>query len=141
MQFLYNFGEKMKKACRYCGKIHEKNYICSHKPIKQKSYTDLDKFRSSKQWQLKRKAIAERDLHLCRACLAGLFVPDGKPLLNSDVEVHHITPLAVDFKQRLDDENLISLCHYHHELAENGSISAEELRELLTRPVSYDPQN
>ena len=45
----------------------------------------------------------------------------------SDVQVHQIVPLARDYSQRLNDENLIYLCPYHHEMAESGEIPENEL--------------
>ena len=68
----------------------------------------------------------KRDKYLCRACFAQL--PGTLKRLNtSDLSVHHIVPLAVDFEKRLDDDNLITLCHFHHEMAESGEIKAQEL--------------
>lgn len=114
----------MKKACRYCGKIHDRNYICPLKPVRNKRLTKFDKFRSGREWQCKRAAIARRDLHLCRVCFqSGIY--------NSNIEVHHIVPLSVDYSKRLDSDNLISLCHKHHEAAEAGVITAEELRRYI----------
>ena len=59
---------------------------------------------------------------VCRLGLCG----EPADLVPAD-SVHHITPLTDDFDARLDDDNLISLCAYHHEQAERGEISAEEL--------------
>ena len=123
----------MKKTCAYCGRVHEKGYICPNKPKKFKNKTKKDKFRSTIVWQKKRNTIAERDLWLCRICLE-------QGHLNSDsLQVHHITPLADDYSLRLEDSNLITLCPFHHEQAECGQISAEHLRELAgTPPVPED---
>ena len=44
------------------------------------------------------------------------------------ISVHHIIPLAVAWEKRLDDDNLITLCGLHHEMAERGEIKADELR-------------
>lgn len=123
----------MKKSCSYCGRIHSKGYECPHKPKKFKRKTQKDKFRSTRVWQKKRKNIAERDLNLCRICLE-----NGK--FCTEIQVHHITPLAVDYSKRLDDDNLISLCSFHHEQAENGLISASRLRELAVSPPVLDPE-
>ena len=45
--------------------------------------------------------------------------------------MHHIIPLEEDYNKRLDSDNLITLCRYHHELAEKGEISREELQEII----------
>lgn len=46
------------------------------------------------------------------------------------LSAHHIIPLAEDYDRRLDDDNLITLCSYHHELAERGVIPRPLLLEL-----------
>ncbi|MGN1416254.1 MAG: HNH endonuclease [Oscillospiraceae bacterium] len=61
---------------------------------------------------------------MCRVCLENGIYCSG------DLSVHHITPIASDYSKRLDDDNLITLCSYHHEAAEKGEISAEHLRSL-----------
>ena len=33
--------------------------------------------------------------------------------------------------KRIDSDNLITLCRYHHELAEKGEISREELQKII----------
>ena len=132
----------MKKSCSYCGRVHPRGYICPYKPKPPKRYykqyhkqnyikTDNEKFRSSIKWQKKRAIIAQRDLFLCRVCLE-----NGE--YTQDIQVHHITPLKTDFSKRLDDDNLISLCPHHHELAERGAIPAEHLRELAASPPCSD---
>ena len=116
----------MKKVCSWCGKIHEKGYICPRKPIYQKKTTDKDKFRWKSIWQKKRNEIKQRDLNMCQLCCRGLYSSDGIEY-NSEVQVHHIVPLEVDFSKRLDNYNLICLCSEHHELAENNTINKDEL--------------
>lgn len=118
----------MKKSCVYCGRVHEKDFICPNKPKKVKNKTTKDKFRSTIVWQKKRKSIADRDMWLCRVCLEQGY-------LNSEsLQVHHITPLSDDYSLRLEDSNLITLCPFHHEQAERGEISAEHLRDLADTP-------
>lgn len=119
----------MKKACSYCGKIHDKKHICSKRPVTKKFSGEnvkiADSFRSSYQWKLKRAYILKRDKHLCAVCLS------EKRICNTRLSVHHITPLEVDFELRLDTKNLITLCEKHHEMAEKGEISADDLSKLI----------
>lgn len=121
----------MKKACPYCNKFHDIAFICPKRPKRQQHYQSnsaIVKFRSSRQWQQKRELIRMRDRNMCRLCAIGY---GNKPVeYVSNVSVHHIVPLAVDYSLRLNDDNLISLCDYHHELAENGKIPAELLKKL-----------
>lgn len=127
----------MKKACPYCYKIHDMDYICSKRPQRFQSNPTIAKFRNSTQWRKKRELIRMRDRNMCRLCAIGY---GNKPVeYVSDVSVHHIVPLAVDFSLRLDDDNLISLCSYHHELAENGKIPANLLKKLAKSEALSEP--
>ena len=124
----------MKKACPYCGAIHDKGHLCDKKPVyKQFSGENVrsaDKFRGSYDWKLKREHILKRDNYLCAACLNGL---EGsvKKYCSENLSVHHIRPLETNFELRLSDENLITLCEKHHEMAEKGEISAEKLIKII----------
>lgn len=122
----------MKKACPYCGKIHERNITCPQKP-EQSRTSEADKFHYTSQWKEKSLHIRKRDLFLCVACRANLR-GTVKRLNNEDLSVHHIIPLKVDYSLRLDDRNLITLCRTHHEMAESGELSAGELSALLDTP-------
>ncbi|MGG7215261.1 HNH endonuclease [Clostridium nigeriense] len=121
----------MLKSCKYCGRIHDSKYICPSKPIR-KTYkkTEEDKFRNTQAWKKKRNYIKDRDKGLCQVCIRKLY-NTLKQYNYIDIEVHHITPLREDYELRLDDDNLISLCKYHHELAEKGEIARELLRSMI----------
>ena len=115
----------MLKTCIYCGRVHPKGFVCPHKPKTQNKYDkQIDVFRGSSQWKSKRAHIFKRDLYMCRVCLENGIYCSG------DLSVHHITPIASDYSRRLDDDNLITLCSYHHEAAEKGEIPSEHLRAL-----------
>ena len=76
----------------------------------------------------KRNQIKKRDKYLCQLCLKdNIYTYDN-------LQVHHIIPLAKDYNKKLDSDNLITLCRMHHEQAEKGIISKEELYELLEAP-------
>ena len=47
-----------------------------------------------------------------------------------DLSVHHIEPIATAWDRRLDDDNLITLCRKHHDMAEGGMISSAELLKI-----------
>lgn len=130
----------MKKACKYCGKIHEIKEICDKKPVKVFNYKKYkkdsreDKFRWTQAWQHKRDFIKARDKYLCQACLNNM--QGTKLRLNTErLSVHHIKSLKTDFDLRLDESNLITLCNMHHELAEKGIIPAEELIKIIPPTV------
>ena len=122
----------MKKSCPYCGRIHERNYICPKKPVskpRKKYSTEQNKFRSKNVWTRKAKAIKKRDGFMCQICVRGLYDPKKK-FETEGLEVHHIVPLKSDFNLRLEDENLITLCEKHHEMAEAGIIPANLLKRI-----------
>ena len=124
--------ERMKRSCPYCGRIHERNFVCPKKPVPQKRMkhsTDQNKFRSKNAWTKKSVAIRKRDGYLCQICARGLYDPE-KLYQTENLEVHHIVPLKNDYNLRLDDENLITLCGKHHEMAEAGLIPAGLLKRI-----------
>lgn len=119
----------MLKSCSRCGKIHDFNKTC-YKNRQVRGLTDADKFRKTNKWHQKSLMIRERDKNLCRCCLANIY--DTYQTFNfNKLEVHHITPLEEDFNKRLDDDNLITLCCFHHKLADNNKISREILYKLV----------
>ena len=126
----------MKKACPYCGKVHEKGFVCVRKPVQSRT-SDADRFHYTGQWRDKSLYIRRRDLFLCAACRANLR-GTVRRLNTEDLSVHHIIPLKVDYSLRLDDQNLITLCRVHHEMAENGELTAGELSELIP-PRRFKP--
>jgi hypothetical protein len=48
--------------------------------------------------------------------------------------VHHIVPLAEDLGRGLDMDNLITVCDYHHRLAEEGEIPRTVLTDIIAIP-------
>lgn len=124
----------MMKSCAWCGRIHPEGFVCPHKPkrLRQADESKQSKFRESMAWRRAAKRVLARDSYLCQACLHEL--PGTVRKYNStQLSVHHITPLAEDFRRRLDDDNLITLCPSHHAQAERGQIAREKLYELARR--------
>lgn len=124
----------MLKACSKCGRIHERGYICTAGvQVKQERDSPADKFRNTQEWRRKSEAIKNRDIHLCRICLTKQY--NSQLQYNARrLSVHHIVPLNEDYSKRLDDDNLITLCSYHHELAEHGAIPRRVLLDLARTP-------
>lgn len=131
----------MKKSCKYCGGVHDRNYVCEKKPqtVGKKYYrkrnSEEDIFRSSYDWKKKREYIMKRDKYLCQACLNN-FSGTVSRLTSDGLSVHHIIPLKNNFNLRLSDENLITLCSMHHELAEKGKIPTKVLVGIIVPPTS-----
>ena len=117
-------------TCRYCGVV-SRGHICPHRKSRQKSGDrQSDQFRKTKAWTQKSIEIRQRDRYLCQCCLNNLY--NTISWLNyKSVEVHHIVPLQEDYNKRLDNDNLISLCDYHHKMADKGEIPREVLMEIV----------
>jgi len=117
------------RSCQYCGWVHPADHDCGRRPVRKKvGSREAEQFRPSYKWQKKRECIRERDIHLCRACLAqGLLKGEG-------LEVHHIIPIEEEPELALADDNLITLCGTCHEKAECGAIGREFLRNLTRIP-------
>ncbi len=118
------------KACQYCGKIHDVTAVCDKKPQPKyyaKRKTRIDKFRSTARWQSVRLEVLERDKNLCRYCFPNAITVRS-------LEVHHIVPIKEAWDKRDDIDNLVTLCHFHHDLAEQGEISRTELLILAANP-------
>ena len=117
----------MYKSCAKCGRIHDINYVCYKREKKEE--TVANKFRKTNAWKLKSQYIRERDKYLCRCCLADIYNTIHVYNFNK-LEVHHIVPLEEDYAKRLDDDNLITLCCYHHKLADSNKIPRNILIKL-----------
>lgn len=122
----------MLRTCSRCGCLHNHNYNCTKGRYDKKKDTEANRFRKTSKWTKKSNQIRQRDKHLCRCCIARIYETNYQ-YTYKDLAVHHIVPLEEDFDLRLDDDNLISLCSYHHQLAEDKVISIDILR-LLTNP-------
>lgn len=111
------------KSCSKCGKIHPRGAKCE--VGRKYDSTAERKARSTWAWTKKAKQIKDDALGLCEVCKAqGVYTYDG-------LEVHHITKLKDDLNGLLDDDNLITLCVYHHKQADDGELSADYLKDLV----------
>ena len=122
----------MKKTCNICNKIHDINKICKRQYHKKLNTQEVS-FRNSYSWKTKRTQIKIRDLYLCRVCLQNKMISKDK-FNHQNIQVHHIVPIHEDWDKRLDSNNLISLCTYHHRQAEDGIITKEELSKIISIP-------
>lgn len=120
----------MLRSCKYCGRIHDSKYICKYKPKRENKITEADKFRSSSIWHKKREEVKHRDLYLCQICIRELYNTIYKYNTNN-LEVHHNIPINEDDTKKLDNNNLLTVCHYHHELCESGEISRKEVQSII----------
>lgn len=119
----------MKRYCTVCSGIHEGRCERPFAAFRARN-SEADRFRNTQAWRRKSAAVMQRDRMCCRMCLKAGIIEYRR------LSVHHIIPLAVDFDKRLDDDNLITLCRFHHERAERGQIKPSELRELARQEAA-----
>lgn len=120
-------------TCSRCG-IVPRGHICQYKPYRKvERNSQADKFRKTKAWLRKSIEIRQRDKYLCKVCINNLYHTIQQYNFNK-LEVHHIVPLHENYNKRLDNDNLITLCKYHHNMAEVGEITREELCNLIQSP-------
>ena len=136
----------MLKSCTYCGRIHEKKYICPQKAAadarrasRKKPYTEQDSLRNTNAWKKKSLHIRIRDKYMCQACLNGIGYLEGRRITTENLQVHHIIPLKADRNEAFNNENLITLCEQCHELAEKGKIPRERLVEIARKAEKIPP--
>ena len=117
-------------TCKHCG-IVSRGHICPYRQrYKKNGDKQCDAFRKTNRWKDKSIEIRQRDKHLCQVCLRNLY--NTLDFLNYEsVDVHHIIPLSVDYNRRLDNDNLISLCRYHHKMADDGKIPKDVLFDIV----------
>ena len=126
-------------ACSRCGKIHERGLECStnYKPVKrERKPSEEVKLRNKSKWAKKSKYIREISYNLCAIC------KEEGDYSYKLLEVHHIDPLReVGRDGLLEDSNLISLCTYHHKLADKNYISRSYLKELVNMREKKEKDN
>jgi 5-methylcytosine-specific restriction protein A len=120
-------------SCGYCGLYHNRGETCPKRykaKRKPKEINEIIKFRSSRAWKNKREEIKKRDLFLCQICLLEKYNTERK-YNYKNLEVHHIYKLSEYFQFRLNDGFLITLCNFHHKMADSGKIPATELLKII----------
>lgn len=124
----------MMRSCSYCGKIHDSKFICEQKQkaqeLRQAGHTARDSFRWSRAWKKKTADIKKRDKYMCQCCLRK-YPGTVYQYCYDRLEVHHIIPIVENSKKKMNDKNLITLCRYHHEMAEKGEIPRKNLIQIV----------
>ena len=119
-------------TCARCGVVRRGHNCPNKKPRNNTRDSKADKFRKTKAWIKKSIEIRQRDKYLCVVCINNLYHTINTYNFNK-LEVHHITPINEDYDKRLDNNNLITLCNYHHKMAEKGDITRQELYEMIEK--------
>ena len=136
--------EIMKKYCSRCNVrlINRNEKYCSicaskeesrHKEYKKYRTDDKEqRFYKSKEWNVIRAIIKDKDNGLCLRCLTNKVI---RPMNT----VHHIEELKASWSKRLDEDNLISLCEQCHQSihkeykTENKVKAQQELKSMIKR--------
>lgn len=127
------------RSCSYCGGIHASNSVCKLKPRARqfsKVRTDSDKLRGLSIWKSTRTDIKARDKHMCQVCARNLYKTMVQYNYKDNIQVHHIVPIEEDKGLWLDEENLITICMYHHRLAEADVIPRDELKAIVKEQIN-----
>lgn len=118
------------KSCGYCGRVHSTDIVCSKKAVIRNKVSYRGDLRNTYKWRKKREHIKHRDNYICQVCIRkDYFNPIGQYEFNN-LQVHHIEPYKENEELFYDDDNLITLCVYHHERAEEGIISKQYLKTI-----------
>ena len=119
----------MKRACPYCGRIHDRRNACGRAPVYRKDpYSAASELRGRNVWKKVKRLANERDGFLCVFCL-------HEGVLNyEELETHHIIPIEVDPERAYDLDNLVTLCRRHHEEAEK--LPPGEVRARIGAPLN-----
>lgn len=127
----------MIRSCKYCGTYHDTKLDCGKKPTKArtgkgytKERTDIDRARNTRKWRAKSLEIRQRDKGLCQVCIRQLYNTFNQYTMHT-IEVHHIVPLHESMYRMYDNNNLISVCKYHHNMAEHGDIPRHRLHSIV----------
>lgn len=139
-------GTKIQYRTRYCdrcktkedaeriemNKARSKKYN-SDRYLRDKANEDrIRMFYVSNDWRKKRYEIIRRDNDECVICKALCkFIPIE--------DVHHIIPMTKDFSKRLDNDNLIGLCKYHHQQIHYHNIdNKDKLNKYVNQLINSD---
>lgn len=126
------------RKCSQCGKKILQGQQCECRKDRYKEYNKrvrynkdnkkYNDFYNSKDWKRVSNAIRNKYSELCLMCLLKY-----RDIQLVDV-VHHIEPIRDDYNKRLEEYNLIPLCHGCHNNIDHINYTEElkdELRSLL----------
>jgi len=133
----------MWRTCSYCGKLHKHDYICNKRPSKRKKYeSQANTVRDGYKWRLKREEIKARDGYKCLVCYAGKYLEhkgqqyaEKSYIKHDQLEVHHVDVLECNIEKAYDNDHLMTMCCYHHKMADRGAIPRDEQMGLIKKSI------
>lgn len=128
----------MFKTCPYCHKIVPANHRCelrkqARNKINQRYAhgNEYKRFIWSQAWRDARAYVLRRDGGVDQAALNGLDNDHPYPYIQTrGLQVHHIIKYEDRPDLATDPDNLITLSTSTHKQAEDGEISADDLRKI-----------
>ena len=127
----------MLHSCKYCGRVHEEDYICKKKPVTKKKIDKAVKFRNTSDWKNMREKIKRRDNYFCQICIRNLY-GTRRQYNFENLQVHHAVPINKGKELSLDSSNLLTLCPMHHKKCDNGKIPYEKVKEIIDEQEKRD---
>ncbi|MCH3961265.1 MAG: HNH endonuclease [Solobacterium sp.] len=105
------------RYCKACAKKYAADNVSRRKEWKRHVDPGAKSFYNSNDWRLAKSRYYHLHGGWCIDCLneyrLGLR---NKKDVNPATEIHHIVPISMSFFGRLDQDNLIGLCHGHHDI-------------------------
>ena len=117
-------------TCTHCNGTHKRGDVCPSKPTTKKKITTANTLRNSSKWRKKSEEIRKRDLYLCQCCIRDMHGTMRK-YEHDNLSGHHIIAIHEDETLVYDNNNLVTLCRFHHEEAEKGNISVSVLKNIV----------
>jgi 5-methylcytosine-specific restriction protein A len=121
-------------SCKFCGLMHRRGHTCPKRinTIRTKENNYITRFRSNSTWQRKREEIKKRDQFLCQVCLLDKYFTE-RIYNTKNLEVHHIDSISKKWEKRLQNDNLVTLCSFHHRMADMGEIPKDFLISIVRK--------
>lgn len=102
------YSMKLCDECRAKAEEQRKKRIKDYKTYNKDRDSKYDKFYKSREWEVVRAVVIDRDKGLCQDCLKNNTIT----LFQT---VHHIIPIKENWDKRLDVDNLCCLCESCHQ--------------------------
>ena len=117
-------------SCKYCGRIHEEDYVCKKKPVTKKKIDDAVRLRNTSDWKNMREKIKRRDNYFCQSCIRNLY-GTRRQYNFENLQVHHAVPIKTDKTLGIASSNLLTLCPMPHHMCNSGKIPFHEVKRIM----------
>lgn len=113
---------------KYCSEqgckelIQAGRYCSSHKRrVRKKAWHSNNKsFYRTQAWRDLRDFVYERDGGCCNRC--------GKFVFGREAHAHHVIPIRVNARKKLDADNIVILCNVCHPIVEDETNERHNLK-------------